>query len=125
MRAELVEINGLAVLVYPADGPAYTERDITDVIGDALGSGAEWVALPVTRLDEDFFALRTRVAGEIAQKFVNYRLRLAVLGDIAHHVTASTALRDFVYESNRGRQLWFLPDLAALTTRLTPSAGPA
>ena len=50
---------------------------------------------------------------------VNYRLKFAVLGDISEHVAASDALRDFVYESNNGRQIWFLPDEQALEQRLT------
>jgi hypothetical protein len=49
---------------------------------------------------------------------VNYRLRLAVLGDISRHVAESTALRDFVYESNQGNQLWFLGGVEELDERL-------
>ncbi|MFD0350400.1 DUF4180 domain-containing protein [Kitasatospora aburaviensis] len=98
--------------------PIREERDATDLIGEAFGLGATWVVLPVARLHEDFFRLGTRVAGGIVQKFVNYRIGLVVLGDIAHHVAASEALRDFVRESNRGRQLWFLADEAELADRL-------
>jgi hypothetical protein len=42
-----------------------------------------------------------------------------VVGDISVHVEVSTALRDLVRESNRGRSAWFLPDLAAVTDRLS------
>ncbi|MFJ2580425.1 DUF4180 domain-containing protein [Kitasatospora aureofaciens] len=104
----------------PADGaPIRTEQDAMDVIGDAFGHGASWVVVPTARLHPDFFVLRTRVAGGIVQKFVNYRTGLVVLGDIADHVAASDALRDFVRESNRGTQLWFLADEAELEARLT------
>jgi hypothetical protein len=58
------------------------------------------------------------VAGGVVQKFVNYRLRLAIVGDVAEHVTASTALRDFVREANRGGQTWFVADEAELAARL-------
>ncbi|WP_443089398.1 DUF4180 domain-containing protein [Yinghuangia sp. ASG 101] len=53
------------------------------------------------------------------QKFAAYRIGLAVIGDITDHTAASTSLRDFVRESNQGRQLWFLPDTDALRARLT------
>ncbi|MFJ9607605.1 DUF4180 domain-containing protein [Kitasatospora sp. NPDC101176] len=106
------------VLRLPAEGaPIRGEQDALDVIGDAFGRGATWVVVPAARLHPDFFALRTRVAGGIVQKFVNYRVGLVVLGDIAAHVAASDALRDFVRESNRGDQLWFLADEAALEAR--------
>ena len=59
--------------------------------------------MPVARIAPAFFALATGVAGAVVQKFVNYRLRLVVVGDVTEHVAASTALRDFVREANRGR----------------------
>jgi hypothetical protein len=59
------------------------------------------------------------MAGDIAQKVANYRRRLAIVGDISAHVAASDALRDFVHETNRGTQLWFVADVAELESRLT------
>ena len=49
---------------------------------------------------------------------MTYRLHLVVVGDIARHVAASTALRDFVREANRGRQTWFVADAEELAARL-------
>jgi hypothetical protein len=119
MADEIVELAGVPVLVCDADGPSIaTEQDALDVIGAAL-AGAEIVAVPVGRLDERFFTLRTGVAGGIMQKFVNYRLRLVIVGDIAAYTAGSTALRDLVTESNRGKQIWFVDDLDALAARLT------
>ena len=63
------------------------------MIGAARGESASLVALPVERLHEDFFRLRTGVAGEFVQKFVTYRVRLAIVGDIARHLSESEALR--------------------------------
>jgi len=76
------------------------------------------VAVPVSRFDESFFRLRSGLAGEIMQKFVNYQVRLVVVGDISAQVAASTALRDLVTESNRGRHIWFVDDLDELADRL-------
>jgi len=115
----ITELHGVPIMIVSPDGPPFTgEADVTDLIGDAFGYGAELVVLPAERLPDDFFTLRTGIAGAIAQKFVNYRIRLAVVGDIAEHVERSTALRDFVAETNRGRQLWFLPTRAELENRL-------
>ncbi|MEV5612965.1 DUF4180 domain-containing protein [Streptomyces sp. NPDC052225] len=119
---ELRELAGITVLFCPPDGPRLdSEQAALDLIGDAGYQGAAWVAVPAERCGADFFRLRTRVAGDVVQKFVNYRTGLAVLGDITAETAASTALRDFVRESNRGRQLWFLDDAAALEARLVES----
>jgi hypothetical protein len=115
----ITERSGVPVLVCAADGPTVaTPQDALDLIGAAF-AGAEVVAVPVSRLDEQFFRLRSGLAGEVMQKFVNYRIRLAIVGDISAQVAASTALRDLVYESNLGKQIWFVPDLDALDAKLT------
>ncbi|GAA4562493.1 DUF4180 domain-containing protein [Planotetraspora kaengkrachanensis] len=119
MPDTLRHLGGVPVLVCEPEGPVLRgEREALDLIGEAFGVGAEWVAVPASRLGEDFFRLRTRVAGDVIQKFVNYRLGLAVLGDVTSHTNESPALRDFVYESNRGAQTWFLLDAESLADRL-------
>ncbi|MFG1703080.1 DUF4180 domain-containing protein [Nonomuraea sp. M3C6] len=106
------------ILVCEPDGPRLREdRDALDLIGEAGATGATWVAVPAERFHEDFFVLRTGVAGEIAQKFVNYRVGLAVVGDISRFTAASTALSAWVLESNRGGHIWFVRDLEELAAR--------
>ena len=118
MPDQVRERAGVPVLVCDPDGPTVsTVQDALDLIGTAL-SGAEVVAVPVDRLDERFFSLRTRLAGEIMQKFVTYRIRLAIVGDISRHLAASAALRALVQESNRADHVWFVPDLTDLDARL-------
>lgn len=95
-----------------------SERDATDLIAEALSSDARFVAIPAERLSSDFFQLSTRKAGHFIQKFMNYRLRVAILGDISAHVEASEPLADFVRESNRGQNVWFVRDSAELGMRL-------
>ena len=115
---DVVPIGGVPVLRCAADGPLLDgEQAALDLVGEALGR-AEVVAVPVSRIVPAFFALATGVAGAVVQKFVNYRLRLVVVGDVSEHVAASTALRDFVREANRGGQTWFVEDEAELTARL-------
>jgi hypothetical protein len=123
--ADLVtQRRGVRVLVCGAEGaPIASTQDALDIIGAAF-SQADVVAVPVSRLDQRFFSLRSGLAGDIVQKFANYRMRLAVVGDISAQIAASEALRDLVRESNRSHQLWFVADLDELDTRLGGSAQP-
>src|SRR5688572_9654724 len=98
----VMERRGVPVLVVAGSGaPIASEQDALDLIGAAFGQ-AEIVAIPAERLAERFFVLRTGLAGAIMQKFVNYRVRLVIVGDISAHLAGSTALQDLVRESNRG-----------------------
>jgi hypothetical protein len=115
----LISPAGVSVLVCPADGPPVRGQvDAADLVGEALGLDAAWVALPVERLPEECFTLSTGVAGEVVQRFANYRLGLAIVGDVAEHVARSEALRDYVGEANRGRQTWFVASFEELEERL-------
>jgi hypothetical protein len=114
----LLQFGTEHVLVCDSKGAAIDGRQrALDLIGEALGLDASMIAIPVARLDETFFDLRSGVAGEIAQIAANYRLKLAIVGDVAHHVARSDALRDWVIECNRGVALWFVPSVAELSAR--------
>ncbi|MGW0844520.1 DUF4180 domain-containing protein [Streptomyces sp. NPDC002787] len=122
MTTTLQTIHDVPVLMCSPEGLTIArESDALDLIGDAGYQGASWVVIPAERFDEAFFELRTRVAGDIIQKFVQYRVGLAVVGDISRHTTASSSLRDFVRECNRNRQTWFLADIDELRDRLENS----
>lgn len=58
-------------------------------------------------LSESFFDLKTRLAGEILQKFINYRVKIAIVGDFS--VYPSQSFQDFIYECNSGHDIFFLP----------------
>lgn len=119
----VITTSGLRVLVCSPDGAKLgDDRDAVELIGEAASHRADLVAIPAERLDDGFFALETRIAGEIIQKFVNYRLRLAILGDVSRHLSESSSLRAFVHEANEDRQVWFVADLAELDARLEREA---
>ncbi|NBI28556.1 DUF4180 domain-containing protein [Chengkuizengella marina] len=69
-------------------------------------TGCNRVILSKSALCEDFFNLRTQLAGEIFQKFINYRMKMAIVGDFS--VYTSHSLKDFINESNNGKDLFFL-----------------
>jgi hypothetical protein len=115
----LHEFHGIRVYCIPAEGPVLRSgKDAVDVMSAASEHRAAFIAIPLERLGDDFFELRTGVAGEIAQKFVVYGARVAIVGDIADKVAASKSLAAFVAESNRGNDLWFVENLEKLELRL-------
>ncbi len=117
------DIHALRVLVCATEGDTLArEQDANAFIGAAWEHRAVLVAIPVERLADDFFRLSTRLAGEVMQKFVNYSLRLAIVGDISRWLADSKALRDFVYEANKGQSIWFVAHLAELEQRLAQRA---
>jgi hypothetical protein len=52
-------------------------RDISDALGACIG--AEGLVLTESDVAPEFFDLRSGLAGELFQKFSNYRLRLAIV----------------------------------------------
>ena len=61
-----------------------------------------------SEVSEDFFELKTRLAGEVLQKFINYQTKIAIIGDFSGYTSKS--LKDFIYESNNGNDIFFVPD---------------
>lgn len=119
MSARTYDLHGVRVFECADEGPRLRNSDdAVAVNGDAMAQGAALTIIPVARLDPGFFQLRTGLAGEVAQKFVNYRQRLAIVGNIAALASRSATLRDFIYETNRGGALWFLATRDEVAERL-------
>lgn len=119
MSDSFLDIRGIQVYVVSAHGSELrTSQDAVDLMSAASERRAAFIAIPVERLGDDFFELRTRVAGEITQKFVMYGARVAIVGDISERIAASNSLAALVRESNRGHNLWFVENLQALVNRL-------
>ena len=119
MSDAVTTLGGVSVwLCAPHGSLLDSERAATDMIGDAYSSGALVVVIPVSRLGPGFLTLSTRIAGDVIQKFVTYGFQVAIIGDVTEAVAASDALRAFIGESNRGRHVWFLADMATLEARI-------
>ncbi len=71
-------------------------------------TGHNRIIMNKSAISEDFFHLSTKLAGEILQKFINYNVKIAIVGDFS--VYTSKSLKDFIYESNKGKDIFFLPN---------------
>ncbi len=69
-------------------------------------TGCHSIVLNKEAITPDFFVLSTRIAGEILQKFITYQFKFAIVGDYSGYT--SKPLKDFMYESNKGRDIFFV-----------------
>ncbi len=84
--------------------------DAVDLVGNLYYDSFDAVILYQKNLTPSFFDLKNKLAGDILQKFSNYRLRLAIIGNFDAYT--STSITDFIYESNKGRQINFVDTLS-------------
>jgi hypothetical protein len=92
----------------PADAPILTLEDAKDVIGNCLGQRTFVVLLHESQLTPDFFDLSTRFAGEMLQKFQNYRIKAAFI--VPNLAEKSEFFVQMAQEETKKRQFGFLPD---------------
>lgn len=69
-------------------------------------TGAARLAIDKAVVSDAFFILSSGLAGEVLQKFINYHVKAAFFGDYTHYT--SKPLKDFIYESNQGRDFFFV-----------------
>jgi hypothetical protein len=85
--------------VLPGAGTFSDPDEILNLMAEARMNDCGSMIIHEQSFHPDFFDLKTKVAGEILQKFSNYRMRLAIIGDFTKF--RSKSLNDFIRESNR------------------------
>ncbi|GKS13733.1 hypothetical protein YDYSY3_47330 [Paenibacillus chitinolyticus] len=81
-------------------------NDALDLMADIrYNHECDKVLLRKEQLTEDFFELKTKLAGDILQKYINYQLKIAIVGDFSGY--NSKSLNDFIYECNQGNNVFF------------------
>lgn len=65
---------------------------------------AKYIIINKSLISESFFDLKTRLAGDILQKFINYKVKIAIIGDFS--IYTSKSLKDFIYECNKGNDIF-------------------
>lgn len=83
-----------------------TTEDGLTLLGDLYYQGYDKIILHEKNITPQFFDLKTGIAGEILQKFAQYRIPLAIVGDFSKYT--SNSLRDFIFESNKGKLISFV-----------------
>lgn len=88
-----------------------------DIVGALYFEGVNPVILRDYQLNQEFFDLKTGMAGEILQKFSTYRIRIAIVGDFS--AFESKSLQDFIKESNQGKLVNFCSSKEEAIQRLS------
>lgn len=119
MQIERQEKNRNYVALITSDEMVITDpQSALDVLMSAkYEADTKNIAIDKNLVAEDFFVLSTGLAGEILQKYVNYGGRIAIYGDYSHYT--SKPLKDFIYESNKGKDVFFVSTKEEAIDRLT------
>ena len=108
MQLTKIEKNGIACAVVNSNEIVITDaQSALDVLMSAkYDIGTKNIIVTKKMITDDFFILSKGLAGEILQKYVNYGGRIAIYGDYSHYT--SKPLKDSIYESNKGKDVFFV-----------------
>ena len=119
MKKEIVQNNGVTIAVIHSDEVIIidTQSALDFIATLRYYDHCQGIAVNKEAILEDFFKLSTGMAGEILQKFVNYSMKIAIIGDFSKYT--SKPLRDFMYECNQGNAVFFVSDEQTAISKLT------
>ncbi len=119
MNFRKTEKNNIICAVVESDNVVITDaQSALDLLMSAkYDIGTKNIVIDKKLIIEDFFILSRGLAGEILQKYVNYGGRIAICGDYSHYT--SKPLKDFIYESNKGKDVFFVSTEDEAVERLT------
>jgi len=112
VRMEIIEHqnNHGRVAEILSDRVLITElQDAIDLIGDLYYQGFDHIVLKENNLNPLFFDLKSQFAGDVLQKFSNYKMGLSIL--VSSLQTDSQALNDFIRESNKIGHINFISSI--------------
>ena len=114
---EIQSHNGVLIgELVASEEPLRRTQDVLDLIGSFYPEHVGAVILHEADLAPEFFQLRSGLAGDILQKLVTYHVTVAIVGDFQKYT--SKALADFIYECNKGSQIFFVPTREEALARL-------
>jgi len=103
---EFIHVDGIKIAHVTSDELLIgSTQDAVDLMGDCWYNGAIGIIMNEENIVAGFFDLKTGIAGEILQKFSNYNVRLAIVGDFNKY--KSKSIWDFIFESNKHRHINF------------------
>ncbi len=119
MTIQAIEKNNIMCAVINSEEKIFKDaQSALDVLMTAkYDAGTKNIVIDKRLIVEDFFILSTGLAGEILQKYTNYGGRIAIYGDYSRYT--SKPLKDFIYESNKGKNVFFVSTMEEALEMLT------
>ena len=119
MQIDKTTKNNIQIAVVQSDGCILmdTQSALDLIMSVNYETGCDRIAINKEAITEDFFILSTRLAGDILQKFINYRIKFSIYGDFSGYT--SKPLKDFIYECNHGKDVFFASDVDDAVNRLS------
>lgn len=106
MEIEIINEAGLTIGLLDERYVLQDEQSALDVIGElSFVHHVNYLVVPSSALDRKFFDLSTGLAGCILQKFVNYQIKVAIIGDFSSYT--SKYLHEFINEVNQRNEIIF------------------
>ena len=108
MNIEKIEKNGTICAVVRSNEIVITDaQSALELLMTAnYDLGAKNIVIDKKLIKDEFFILSSGLAGDILQKYINYGGRIAIYGDFSRYT--SKPLHDFIYESNKGHDVFFV-----------------
>jgi len=118
MKIEIHQLNEIKIAEIISDEIIIREtQDALDLMGECSYLGSGKIILSQKNIINDFFNLKTGIAGEILQKFSTYNVQLAIVGDFSKYTSKS--LKDFIFESNKYGRINFVNSIDEAKEKLT------
>lgn len=109
MDLTYIKKNNIKIAIVKAEGLIITElQDAIDIIAEVSYNDSECIIMNEKHFSPLFFDLKSGLAGDILQKFSNYKMRLFIIGDFSNF--KSKSLQDFIRESNKYKLVNFISD---------------
>lgn len=106
MTIDFSEVNKLKIAEVIADDIVLrSTEDALAILGDLYFQEVDRLLIYERSIIPIFFDLKSRIAGDILQKFTQYQMPVSIIGDFSNY--ESKSLREFIFESNRGKQIHF------------------
>lgn len=87
-----------------------SEHDVVDCISICMEKDIYTIMLHSDVLSEDFFNLKTRLAGMALQKFINYHVKVAVI--IEDEEKLNDRFKEMIMEANKGNNFRTFKNIA-------------
>lgn len=101
MNYKVVERNSRRyILCDSTDTPLGSEQDSLDLVAACGENDTNLILLHSGAISDDFFKLRTGLAGKVLQKFINYRIRAAVVLTNEQKITGK--FKEVIAETSKG-----------------------